>query len=101
MACVLGCPARDRRGEPFTLQSWYYARRVPSQEEKNEGKNPMNQRLRKGDAMVMCRDILEAYGHELKQSQRFSEDRGCSGLHTDMTEMERGERPQSQAGRGT
>jgi hypothetical protein len=25
-----------------------YARRVPSQEEKNKGKNPMNQRLRKG-----------------------------------------------------
>ena len=51
--------------------------------------------------MVMCRVTLGACEDELKQSQRFSEDRGCSRLHTDMTEMERGERPQSQAGRGT
>jgi hypothetical protein len=31
---------------------------MPSQEEKNKGKNPMNQRLRKGEAMVMYRESL-------------------------------------------
>lgn len=44
------------------FDSGHYASRMPSQEEKNKGKNPMNQRLRKGAAMVRVEWV--AYGDD-------------------------------------